>query len=108
MEVVRAGAGDVGLLLDAAELFDAPPTREWSERFLASEGHHLLGTNQLVAIFRVFILTLSFMPGTGHTPKRCPIVRANRRLFPFHAQRILRFPEHHEGRHGHAARQQMS
>ena len=39
MEIVAA---DIELVLQAGELFDAPPTREWTERFLTSAGHHLL------------------------------------------------------------------
>jgi ribosomal protein S18 acetylase RimI-like enzyme len=38
MEIVPA---DAEAILAAAELFDHAPTREWTERFLASEGHHL-------------------------------------------------------------------
>jgi len=29
-------------VLRAGELFDSPPTREWTERFLTTAGHHLL------------------------------------------------------------------
>ena len=29
-------------MLRAGELFDSPPTREWTERFLTTAGHHLL------------------------------------------------------------------
>jgi ribosomal protein S18 acetylase RimI-like enzyme len=39
MEIVRP---DAEAILAAGELFDHAPTREWTERFLASEGHHLL------------------------------------------------------------------
>jgi ribosomal protein S18 acetylase RimI-like enzyme len=39
MEIVPADADSV---LAAAELFDHAPTREWTDRFLATEGHHLL------------------------------------------------------------------
>ncbi len=39
MEIAPADADSV---LAAAELFDHPPTKEWTRRFLASEGHHLL------------------------------------------------------------------
>jgi ribosomal protein S18 acetylase RimI-like enzyme len=42
MEIVRVGPGDEQLVLGAAELFDHEPTRAWTERFLAAEGHHLL------------------------------------------------------------------
>jgi ribosomal protein S18 acetylase RimI-like enzyme len=40
--IVRVGAADEALVLAAAELFDAPPTAEWTSTFLASPGHHLL------------------------------------------------------------------
>ena len=39
MEIVSADAESI---LAAAELFDHAPTRDWTERFLASAGHHLL------------------------------------------------------------------
>jgi ribosomal protein S18 acetylase RimI-like enzyme len=39
MEIVAA---DAGTILADAELFDHQPTRDWTDRFLASEGHHLL------------------------------------------------------------------
>jgi ribosomal protein S18 acetylase RimI-like enzyme len=39
MEIVRADAEQI---LAAAELFDNAPTPDWTARFLASEGHHLL------------------------------------------------------------------
>jgi ribosomal protein S18 acetylase RimI-like enzyme len=42
MRIVHAGPGDEQLVLDAAELFDAPPTKLWTTKFLSSEGHHLL------------------------------------------------------------------
>jgi ribosomal protein S18 acetylase RimI-like enzyme len=42
MRIVHAGSGDEQLVLDAAELFDAPPTNAWTAKFLSSEGHHLL------------------------------------------------------------------
>jgi aminoglycoside 3-N-acetyltransferase I len=42
MEILRLGPGDEPLLLAGAALFDALPTRSLAERFLASEGHHLL------------------------------------------------------------------
>jgi aminoglycoside 3-N-acetyltransferase I len=42
MRIVRLGPGDEQLVLDAAELFDAPPTNVWTAKFLSSEGHHLL------------------------------------------------------------------
>lgn len=40
--IVRAGPGDVGLVMAATELFDEPPIVEHTEAFLAAEGHHLL------------------------------------------------------------------
>jgi ribosomal protein S18 acetylase RimI-like enzyme len=53
MKILRVGSGDERLLRAGTELFDAPPTQEWAERFLSSEGHHLLlavedGDNQPV------------------------------------------------------------
>jgi ribosomal protein S18 acetylase RimI-like enzyme len=39
MEIARADADQI---LAAAELFDHPPTPEWTEKFLASDIHHLL------------------------------------------------------------------
>ena len=39
MEIVPADAASI---LAAPELFDHAPTPEWTERFLTSEGHHLL------------------------------------------------------------------
>jgi [ribosomal protein S18]-alanine N-acetyltransferase len=39
MEIVPA---DADAILAAAELFDHDPTLEWTERFLASDIHHLL------------------------------------------------------------------
>jgi ribosomal protein S18 acetylase RimI-like enzyme len=42
MRIVRLGPGDENVVLEAAELFDAPPTEAATTRFLASEGHHLL------------------------------------------------------------------
>jgi ribosomal protein S18 acetylase RimI-like enzyme len=39
---VRIVPGELQLVLRAAELFDAPPTNEWTQRFLGSPGHHLL------------------------------------------------------------------
>jgi [ribosomal protein S18]-alanine N-acetyltransferase len=41
MKIVRLGPGDEGLVLAGTDLFDAAPTQDWTERFLASEGHHL-------------------------------------------------------------------
>jgi ribosomal protein S18 acetylase RimI-like enzyme len=42
MQIRRLGSGDAHVLLAGAELFDAPPTEVWAEKFLSSEGHHLL------------------------------------------------------------------
>ena len=42
MRIVRLAPGDEPVVLAAAELFDAAPTEEWTARFLAGEGHHLL------------------------------------------------------------------
>jgi ribosomal protein S18 acetylase RimI-like enzyme len=42
MRIVHAGPGDEQLVLDAAKLFDAPPTKLWTTKLLSSEGHHLL------------------------------------------------------------------
>ena len=42
MPDVRIVPGELELVLAAVELFDAPPTREWTERFLRAPGHHLL------------------------------------------------------------------
>jgi ribosomal protein S18 acetylase RimI-like enzyme len=42
IKILRLGPGDEQLVLDAAELFDAPPTNAWTTKFLSSEGHHLL------------------------------------------------------------------
>lgn len=42
MRIVEAAPGDDGLVIAAAELFDRPPTPEWTATFLARDGHHLL------------------------------------------------------------------
>jgi hypothetical protein len=42
VRILRLGPGDEQVLLAGAELFDAPPTEAWAEKFLSSEGHHLL------------------------------------------------------------------
>ena len=42
VEIVPVRPGDEQIVLDAAELFDHEPTPEWTERFLAEDGHHLL------------------------------------------------------------------
>jgi ribosomal protein S18 acetylase RimI-like enzyme len=38
----RLGHDDVEVVLAAADLFDDPPTREWTERFFSLPTHHLL------------------------------------------------------------------
>lgn len=42
VEVRALGPGDEAFVLAAAELFDEPPTLEWTTDFLARPGHHLL------------------------------------------------------------------
>jgi ribosomal protein S18 acetylase RimI-like enzyme len=42
MQIDRLGPHDRGRVLAAAHLFDEPPVAEWTDRFLAAEGHHLL------------------------------------------------------------------
>ena len=42
MRIVRLAPGDEHLVLGGADLFDAPPTEDWTAKFLSSEGHHLL------------------------------------------------------------------
>jgi ribosomal protein S18 acetylase RimI-like enzyme len=42
MRIVRLAAGDEHVILAADNLFDAPPTEDWTAKFLSSEGHHLL------------------------------------------------------------------
>jgi ribosomal protein S18 acetylase RimI-like enzyme len=42
VKILRLGSGDEHLLLAGAELFDAPPSEALAEKFLSSEGHHLL------------------------------------------------------------------
>jgi aminoglycoside 3-N-acetyltransferase I len=42
VRTLRLGPGDEQVLLAGAELFDAPPTEAWAEKFLSSQGHHLL------------------------------------------------------------------
>ena len=42
MKIARLGPGDERLVLAAPGLFDSSPTQEWTARFLATEGHHLL------------------------------------------------------------------
>jgi ribosomal protein S18 acetylase RimI-like enzyme len=42
MRIVRVTHGEAHLVQAGAALFDAPPSPAWTERFLQSEGHHLL------------------------------------------------------------------
>lgn len=42
MEIRALGPGDDAAVLDAGDLFDEPPRPEWTARFLARDGHHLL------------------------------------------------------------------
>ena len=42
MKIRQLAPGDEDVVLAASHLFDAPPTRAWAAKFLASEGHHLL------------------------------------------------------------------
>jgi ribosomal protein S18 acetylase RimI-like enzyme len=42
IEIHDLGPADVDRVLAAAALFDNPPRAEWAERFLESEGHHIL------------------------------------------------------------------
>jgi ribosomal protein S18 acetylase RimI-like enzyme len=42
IEIRRMTAGDVETVLAAGALFDHPPRREWTERFLRSPDHHLI------------------------------------------------------------------
>jgi ribosomal protein S18 acetylase RimI-like enzyme len=41
VRIVRLVPGDEHVVLAGADLFDRVPTRPWTEKFLASEGHHL-------------------------------------------------------------------
>jgi ribosomal protein S18 acetylase RimI-like enzyme len=42
VRIARLGPGDEAVVLAGADLFDAPPSRAWTEEFLARAGHHLL------------------------------------------------------------------
>ncbi|HLT97349.1 MAG TPA: GNAT family N-acetyltransferase [Acidimicrobiia bacterium] len=42
MRIEKLSSGDDQRILDAAHLFDDPPTPEWASRFLNAAGHHLL------------------------------------------------------------------
>jgi ribosomal protein S18 acetylase RimI-like enzyme len=42
MRIVHIGPGDEQLVVDAGALFDSPPDRAWTSKFLAEPGHHLL------------------------------------------------------------------
>ncbi len=39
---MRLETGDKDVVLAGAGLFDEPPTASWTEKFLSSQGHHLL------------------------------------------------------------------
>jgi ribosomal protein S18 acetylase RimI-like enzyme len=42
VRIRRLGPGDVEVVLEAAHLFDNPPSRAWTDDFLRRPGHHLL------------------------------------------------------------------
>jgi ribosomal protein S18 acetylase RimI-like enzyme len=42
MRIVRLAAGDEHIVLAGPDLFDAPPSEDWTTKLLSSEGHHLL------------------------------------------------------------------
>jgi ribosomal protein S18 acetylase RimI-like enzyme len=42
VRIVRLARGDEAIVAGAPDLFDAPPSADWTARFLQSEGHHLL------------------------------------------------------------------
>jgi ribosomal protein S18 acetylase RimI-like enzyme len=42
MGILRLGPGDERRVLDAAGLFDSPPDRGWTIKFLTVPGHHML------------------------------------------------------------------
>jgi ribosomal protein S18 acetylase RimI-like enzyme len=42
MRILRLAPGNENVILAGSDLFDAPPTKAWTARFLSSEGHHLL------------------------------------------------------------------
>jgi ribosomal protein S18 acetylase RimI-like enzyme len=42
VQIDRLGPDDVERVLAAAHLFDQPPAADWTDRFLTTEGHHLL------------------------------------------------------------------
>jgi GNAT superfamily N-acetyltransferase len=41
MRILHLAPGDDRLVLGGADLFDSPPTEDWTAKFLSSEGHHL-------------------------------------------------------------------
>ncbi len=41
MEIRKLGRDDVEAAMGASHLYDEPARREWAERFLTREGHHL-------------------------------------------------------------------
>lgn len=42
MEIRRLQPGDETIVMSGSDLFDNPPTGEWTQRFLAATNHHLL------------------------------------------------------------------
>jgi ribosomal protein S18 acetylase RimI-like enzyme len=42
MRIARLTAGDAEIVMAATDLFDRPPTPDWTEKFLATDDHHLL------------------------------------------------------------------
>jgi ribosomal protein S18 acetylase RimI-like enzyme len=42
VDILRLGPGDEGIMIAAPDLFDHPPTEEWTRRFLTAPLHHLL------------------------------------------------------------------
>lgn len=42
VRIRRVGPGEVSRVLGASDLFDHPPTREWTTEFLRRDGNHLL------------------------------------------------------------------
>ena len=41
VDIRRLGPDDVDIVLAAGHVFDHPPRRDWTLRFLGSDGHHL-------------------------------------------------------------------
>jgi ribosomal protein S18 acetylase RimI-like enzyme len=42
VRIAHLGPGDDAAVLTSVDIFDEPPTPEWTARFLAAEDHHLL------------------------------------------------------------------